>query len=86
MSKGEGVKGRSVVLAGPKSRKRLQFGNVAMRYYEGRIYKTALRLFREEIAHSRKLYEALKEVGYNERQRMLTPRQLELIELYLGEA
>ena len=69
----------------PKSRKKLQFGNVAMKYYKGRSYKTAVRLFRDEIRKSRRLYEALLETGYNDKQRMLTPREMELIEYHLGE-
>lgn len=71
--------------ARPLSRNRLQFGNLAMRYYKGKNYKTALRLFRKEIELTRGLLDALKAVGYRENQRVLTPRQVQVIEEYLGE-
>ena len=69
----------------PLSRQRNQFGNIAMRYYPGRGYKTALRLFRKEIEVTRGLLEALTNVGYKGNERILTPRQVQVIEDYLGE-
>lgn len=69
----------------PKSRKRNQFGLLAMRYYRGRGYKAALRLFRKEIRLTRGLFEALTDIGYTEGQRLLTPRQMQVIERFLGE-
>jgi hypothetical protein len=71
--------------ARPLSRNRLQFGNLAMRYYKGKNYKTALRLFRKEIELTRGLLQALQDVGYRDNQRLLNKRQLEVIEEYLGE-
>ena len=71
--------------ARPLSRNRLQFGNLAMRYYKGKNYKTALRAFRQELRQTRGLLDALKAVGYRENQRVLTPRQVQVIEEYLGE-
>ena len=71
--------------ARPLSRNRLQFGNVAMRYYKGKNYKTALKSFRQELRQTRGLYDALLAVGYKDNQRMLNKRQLEVIEDFLGE-
>lgn len=71
--------------ARPLSRSKLQFGNLAMRYYKGKNYKTALRAFRQELRQTRGLLDALKAVGYRENQRVLTPRQVQVIEEYLGE-
>jgi hypothetical protein len=56
-----------------------------MRYYKGKNYKTALRAFRQELRQTRGLLDALKAVGYRENQRVLTPRQVQVIEEYLGE-
>ena len=69
----------------PLSRNRLQFGNIAMRYYKGKNYKTALKSFRQELRLSRGLYQALLNVGYKDNQRILNKRQLDIIEDYLGE-
>ena len=69
----------------PLSRLKTQFGNIAMRYYPGRGYKTALRLFRKEIELTRGLLDALQAIRYRDSQRVLTPRQAQVIEEYLGE-
>ena len=69
-----------------KSRKFRQFGNLAMSYYPDRGYKRAVALFREEIRITGGLQKALEELGYHENQRMLTPRQVRVIEEYLGES
>lgn len=69
----------------PKSRLRNQFGNLAMRYYPGRKYKSALSAFRQEIRDTRGLLAALQNVGYRENQRRLSPRQMQVIEEFLGE-
>ena len=71
--------------ARPLSRNRLQFGNLAMRYYKGKNYKTALKSFRQEIRDTRGLFQALLDAGYRGNERILTPRQVQLIEDYLGE-
>ena len=71
--------------ARPLSRSRLQFGNVAMRYYKGKNYKTALKSFRQEIRQTRGLFQALQDVGYKGNERLLTPRQVQVIEDFLGE-
>lgn len=70
----------------PKSRNFRQFGNLAMSYYPDRGYKRAVALFREEIRITGGLQKALEELGYHENQRMLTPRQVRVIEEYLGES
>mgnify|MGYP003474939291 CR=1 FL=1 len=67
------------------SRSKYQFGNLAMRYYPDRGYKRAVHLFRQEIQLTRGLLEALQTIGYSEQQRILTPRQVQVIEEYLGE-
>ncbi|MBO5676506.1 MAG: DUF4248 domain-containing protein [Bacteroidaceae bacterium] len=48
-------------------------------------YKRAVHLFRQELHLTRGLLDALKRVGYRENQRVLTPRQVQVIEEYLGE-
>lgn len=62
-----------------------QFGKLAMQYYPEHSYKSAVHLFREELRITRGLYTALKAVGYKENKRKLTPRQVQVIERFLGE-
>ena len=69
----------------PPLQGRVGVGSLAMRYYPGRGYKRAVALFRSEISLTRGLLPALKAVGYRENQRVLTPRQVKVIEEYLGE-
>ena len=69
----------------PKSRKFRQVGNLAMSYYPDRGYKRAVALFREELRLTGGLMDALVKVGYIEHCRVLTPRQVRVIEEYLGE-
>ena len=57
-----------------------------MLYHPGRCRKGAIRAFRNEISLTRGLLPALKQLGYRESQRVLTPRQVQVIEEYLGEA
>ena len=64
----------------------IPFGDLAMLYYPDRSYKSAVRLFREEIRVTGRLLNALKREGYDERQRLLTRRQVKVIERFLGEA
>ena len=68
-----------------KSRKKNQFGRLAMQYYPGRGYKAAVRAFREELRLTRGLMDALTATGYKDTQRLLSPRQIRIIEDYLGE-
>ena len=68
-----------------KSRKKNQFGRLAMQYYPGRGYKAAVRAFRKEIELTRGLMSALADTGYTSTQRLLSPRQVSIIEDYLGE-
>ena len=56
-----------------KSRKRNQFGRLAMQYYPGRGYKAAVRAFRKEIEQTRGLMSALSDTGYTSTQRLLSP-------------
>jgi hypothetical protein len=62
-----------------------QFGKLAMLYYPDHSYKSAVHLFREEIRITRGLLTALKAVGYKENKRKLSPRQVQVIERFLGE-
>lgn len=56
-----------------------------MLYHSGRCRKGAIRAFREELCLTRGLLPALKKLGYKPTQRILTPRQVKVIEHYLGE-
>ncbi len=69
-----------------KSRKFCQFGNLAQRYYPDRGYKRAVALFREELRITGGLHKALTAIGYHDNQRVLTHRQVKVIEEYIGEA
>ena len=62
------------------------FGRLALLYYPDRGYKRAVHLFRQEIRQTRGLLQALTNLGYRGNERILTPRQVQLIEEYLGEA
>ena len=66
-------------------RHRGHFGLLAMLYYPHLSYKRAVHLFRQELCLTRGLLDALKAVGYRENQRVLTPRQVQVIEDFLGE-
>ena len=57
-----------------------------MLYYPDHAYRSAVRLFRQEIHLTRGLWQALERVGYNDKLRMLTPRQILVIVKFLGEA
>ena len=70
----------------PKSRNFRQFGRLAMSYYPDRGYKRAVTLFREELRLTGGLMDALVKVGYTENSRVLSPRQVGVIEKYLGES
>ena len=63
-----------------------QFGRLAQRYYPDRGYKRAVALFREDIRITGGLQKALEELGYHDNQRILTARQVRVIEEYLGES
>ena len=69
----------------PKRRKQCHFGRLALLYYPDRGYKRAVHLFRQEIRDTRGLYDALLDLGYRGNERILTPRQVQVIEDYLGE-
>ncbi|MBQ5912800.1 MAG: DUF4248 domain-containing protein [Bacteroidaceae bacterium] len=69
-----------------RSLNKYKFHKVASRYYPGRNTRTAIRLFRQELCLTRGLLDALQAIGYNNNQRILTPRQVQVIEEYLGEA
>ena len=62
------------------------FGRLAMLYYPERGYKRAVHLFRQELRETRGLMQALTDLGYRGNERILTPRQVQVIEDFLGEA
>ena len=53
---------------------------------KGKNYKTALKAFSQEIREPRGVYQALADLGYRGNERILTPRQVQVIEEFLGEA
>ena len=69
----------------PPRRRQCHFGRLALLYYPDRGYKRAVHLFRQEIRETRGLLEALQAIGYRGNERILTPRQVQVIEDYLGE-
>lgn len=69
----------------PLSKRKTQFGRLALLYYPDHGYKRAVHLFRQEIELTRGLLDALQAIGYRYSQRVLTPRQVQVIEDYLGE-
>ena len=69
----------------PPRRRQCSFGHLALLYYPDHGYKRAVHLFRQEIRQTRGLLDALQAIGYRDRQRVLTPRQVQVIEDYLGE-
>ena len=68
-----------------RTRRQCQFGRLAMLYYPHLSYKRAVHLFRQELRLTRGLLDALKRAGYRENQRLLTPRQVSVVEDFLGE-
>ena len=70
----------------PPRRRQCHFGRLALLYYPDRGYKRAVHLFRQELRETRGLYQALQDVGYRGNERILTPRQVQVIEEFLGEA
>lgn len=68
-----------------KRRKMFQFGRVAMRYYPDKGYRNAVRLLREELEMTQGLMPALEKHGYRKGQRILSPRQMMVIESFLGK-
>ena len=69
----------------PKRHKQCHFGRLAMLYYPDRGYKRAVHLFRQELKETRGLLDALQAIGYRGNERILTPRQVQAIEEFLGE-
>ena len=63
-----------------------RFGRLALLYYPDHGYKRAVHLFRQELRQTRGLLQALQDVGYKGNERILTPRQVQVIEEFLGEA
>ena len=61
------------------------FGRLALLYYPDHGYKRAVHLFRQELKENRGLLQALTDAGYHGNERILTPRQVQMIEEHLGE-
>lgn len=64
--------------------KEYKFGELAQMYYPDRLAHTAVRLFREELNVTHRLYKMLKEVGYKGNERILTRNQVRLIVECIG--
>ena len=61
------------------------FGTLAMQYYPDKKYRTATRLFRQELELTKGLMSALKKVGYTPKKRFLTRTQVKTIASFIGE-
>jgi hypothetical protein len=61
------------------------FAELAQMYYPDHQYDSALRHFREEMHLTRGLWEAMRAVGYREKQKLLTRAQVKTIVEFLGE-
>ena len=70
----------------PPRRRQCHFGRLALLYYPDHGYKRAVHLFRQELRQTRGLLQALQDVGYKGNERILSPRQVQVIEEFLGEA
>ena len=70
----------------PPMRRQCHFGRLALLYYPDHGYKRAVHLFRQELRETRGLLQALQDVGYRGNERILSPRQVQVIEEFLGEA
>ena len=57
---------------------------LAMRYYPCVSPCTAVRNLRLTLAQTPGLMQALEAAGYSKKQKLLTPRQVEIIEQHLG--
>lgn len=66
-------------------RRNCQFGRLAVRYYPERAYSRAVFLFWRELQETEGLLPALRQTGYADNQRLLTPRQIRVIAQFLGE-
>jgi hypothetical protein len=61
------------------------FAELAQMYYPDHQYDSALRHFREEMHLTRGLWEAMRAVGYREKQKLLSRSQVKTIVTFLGE-
>ena len=62
----------------------MPFGRLAMLYYPDKSYKSAVRLFRQEILLTKGMLKALQKAGYKGYERLLTRKQVRIIEDFLG--
>ena len=62
-----------------------RFGDLAQMYYPDHNYDSALRHFREEMHLTRGMWKAMTDVGYREKQKLLTRAQVKTIVRFLGE-
>ncbi len=62
-----------------------RFGELAQMYYPDHNYDSALRHFREEMHLTRGMWKAMTDVGYREKQKLLTRAQVKTIVRFLGE-
>ena len=65
--------------------KPMYVSDLAQKYYPGRDYDSALRLFRKELHATSGLWEALQKEGFKEYTKVLTRSQVRTIIKFLGE-
>lgn len=61
------------------------FAELAQMYYPDHNYDSALRHFREEMHLTRGMWKAMTDVGYREKQKLLSRSQVKTIVTFLGE-
>jgi hypothetical protein len=61
------------------------YGELALLYFPHSTKKSATTQLRRWIRRSDELLRMLKQVGFAERQRILTPRQVEVVVQFVGE-
>lgn len=61
------------------------YGELALLYFPNSTKKSATTQLRRWIRRNGELQRTLKQVGFTERQRILTPRQVEVVIRFVGE-
>jgi hypothetical protein len=61
------------------------YGELALLYFPNSTKKSATTQFRRWIRRSDELRRTLNQLGFTERQRLLTPRQVEVVIQFVGE-
>lgn len=63
----------------------IYYKELAVLYFPNSTVESARHQFRRWITYNKELQAALQETGFVKGQRMLTPRQVEVVFRYLGE-